>query len=267
MTAVALAADRNQKFRIALGAAVPFALGLEDVVRDGVDVGADALENVGAAVDHGVKQFHQHLLARHPRHAGPRQLVLDQGERPRLVIAHRHEAMAGEDEGHRRGLRRLGVGLAHQRRRHVARGVLYIETTGDLDLLHLVPRRHGDPGQILDRLVLGGGRIEEVDPHRVVRQRGEVVDGGFLQRRRRGNKHRKHGALRTALELTQEDLARFWQGLDDGRSTGGWNLWRTGGARVTWIRRPRQFAQKSAEIDTPCGKKATASVPQRGKRV
>ena len=39
------------------------AFGLEDVVGDLIDIGAGALQNVGAAVDHRVEQFHQHHFA------------------------------------------------------------------------------------------------------------------------------------------------------------------------------------------------------------
>ena len=92
-----------------------------------------------------------------PAATGARQLVFHQQERPRLVIAHGHQAMAGEDEGHRRGARIIGVGRAHQRRRHVARAVLDIEPAGNLDFLHVLPGRHRDPGQPLHRLVLGPG--------------------------------------------------------------------------------------------------------------
>jgi len=36
---------------------------------DLIDLGAGALQNVGAAVDHRVQQFHQHHFARYPGHA------------------------------------------------------------------------------------------------------------------------------------------------------------------------------------------------------
>ena len=74
---------------------------------------ADALQNVGAAVDHRVEQFHQHHFAGDAGRAGARQLVLHQRERLRLVIAHRHQAVAGEDEGHRRGARHVCVSDWH----------------------------------------------------------------------------------------------------------------------------------------------------------
>ena len=76
--------------------------------------------------------------------------------------------MAGKDEGDRRGLRRLGVRLAHQRRGHVARAVFDIEPAGDLDFLHLLARRHRDAEQLLDQLVFLHGRRDQVDPHGLV---------------------------------------------------------------------------------------------------
>ena len=63
-------------------------------MRDLVDLGADALLDVGGAVDHRVEQIHQHRFARHLGRAGARQFVLDDGERPRLVVAHGDQAVA-----------------------------------------------------------------------------------------------------------------------------------------------------------------------------
>ena len=94
-------------------------------------------------------------LAGDRRRAGARELVRDQRERLRLVVAHRDQLVAGQDEGDRRGFRRGGVGLAHQRRRHVARAVLQIEPARDLDLLHLLARRHRDAERAFEQLVLG----------------------------------------------------------------------------------------------------------------
>ena len=48
------------------------------------------------------------------------------------------------DEGDRRGFRRLGVGIAHQRRGHVARVIFHVEPAGNFDLLHFFARRHRD---------------------------------------------------------------------------------------------------------------------------
>ncbi len=65
--------------------------GLEDGMADRVDVGADALQNVGATVDHRVEQFQQHDLAVDAGSSAARQLVLHQHERFRQVVAHRHQ--------------------------------------------------------------------------------------------------------------------------------------------------------------------------------
>ena len=230
---IALAADRDQDVGIALGVAgARRALGLENFVADGVHVAAGALQNVGIAVDHRVEQLHQHHFAGDAGRAGARQLVLHQHERLRLVIAHGHQAMAGEDEGHRRGARIFGVRRAHQRRRHVARAVLDIEPAGNLDLLHVLPGRHRDPGQPLHRLVLRRGRFDEIDPDRALRQRGEIGGGDFLQRGFGGDEHRQHGGLRDwAGGPTQQDLARFWQALHDGALAAGRYLRRRDGGR------------------------------------
>jgi hypothetical protein len=179
---IALAADCDQDVGIALGVAgARGALGLENVVADIVHVAAGALQDVGVAVDHGIQKLHQHHFARDAGGAGAGQLVLHQHERFRLVIAHGDQAVAGEDKGHRGGARIFGVGRAHQRRRHVTRGILDIETARNLDFLHVLPGRHRDPGQPLHRLVLGRGRFYEIDPDRALRQRGQIVDANLFQ--------------------------------------------------------------------------------------
>jgi hypothetical protein len=60
--------------------------------------------------------------------------------------------------------RGLGVGLAHQRRGHVTRAVLDVETARDLDLLHLLARRHGDADDAFDKLVFVLGGLDEIEP-------------------------------------------------------------------------------------------------------
>ena len=97
-----------------------------------------------------------------------RQLVADDHERARLVVAHGGQTMAGENERHRGGLRRRGLGVAHQRRGHEARVMLDVEPARDLDLLHLLAGRDGDAEQPLDQLVLAGRGIDQIEPDRVV---------------------------------------------------------------------------------------------------
>ncbi len=193
---IPLAADRDQDLGISLGLAVARAFRLEDVVGNLIDFGAGALQNVGAAVDHRVQQFHQHHFARDPRHAGAGQLVLDEGKRLWLVVAHRDQAVTGQDEGDGRRFRHIGVGLAHQRRGHVTGAVLDIEPAGNLDLLHVFPGRHRDPGQPLNRAVLLHRGVQQVDPDRIVRQQCRLGGQQLLQGGFGGNKHRKHGQLR-----------------------------------------------------------------------
>ena len=148
-----------------------------------VDLGADALENVGGAVDHGVEQVHQHRFAGGALRAGAHQLVADDHERTRLVVAHRDQAVAREDERHRRGLGGVGIGLAHQRGRHVPGVVLDVEPAGDLDLLHLLARRDGDAEMALEQLVFRQGRQDEVEPDRGFRDVAIRRDRDALERR------------------------------------------------------------------------------------
>ena len=139
-----------------------------------------------------------------------------------------------------RGPRHVGVGLAHQRRGHVAGAVLDIEPAGNLDFLHVLPGRNRDPGQPLHRLVLLRRRLDEVDPDRIVRQRREVGGVGSSSGRIRqgtytesmGNsgtgavfvltrfltQNRHLTSLENAM-ATQRHLTRFWQALDDGALT------------------------------------------------
>ena len=202
---IALATDRDQDLGISLGLTVALALGLEDVVADLVDLGAAALQNVGAAVDHRVQQLHQHHLAGDRRGTGTGELGLDQAEGLRQVVAHRHQAVVAQDEGHWRGPGHVGIGVAHQRRGHVARAVLHIEPARNLDLLHVFAGRDGDTREPLHGLILGRARIDEVDPDRVLRYRRKILDDSLLEGELGGNKHRKHQTLqrscgrRTAL--------------------------------------------------------------------
>jgi hypothetical protein len=46
--------------------------------------------------------------------------------------------------------------------------MLDIEAARDLDLLHFLARRHGDPEQALDQFVLAGAGIDEIEPYGVL---------------------------------------------------------------------------------------------------
>ena len=216
---IALAADRDQDIGIALGlAGARRTFRLEDGMADRIDVGADALQNVGAAVDDRVEQFQQHGLAVDAGNGAARQLVLHQHERFRHIVTHRHQPMVRQDEGHRRDPRRFGIGRAHQTGGHVTRAVFGVEPARNLDLLHVLAGRHRDAGQPFDGVVLFGRRLDHVDPDRALRQRGKIGGSQLLQRGVGGDEHRKHEELRrTAREPTQQDLARFWQALHDRR--------------------------------------------------
>src|SRR5882724_9301492 len=74
--------------------------------------------------------------------------------------------IAGEDEGDCCGPGHVGVGLAHQRRRHVARGVFDVEAAGNLDFLHVLPGRHRDAREPLHGVILLRRRLDQIDPDR-----------------------------------------------------------------------------------------------------
>src|SRR5215813_1571727 len=109
-----------------------------------VDLRTNALEDVGGTVDDGVKQIHQNAFAADFGGARSSKLVFDNGEWPWIVIAHGYKTMTQENERDRGGLRSGRIRLAHERGSHVARAVLNIESTRDLDLLHLFAGRNGD---------------------------------------------------------------------------------------------------------------------------
>ena len=73
----------------------------------GVDLAADLLQDVRGAVDHGIEEIHHDGLAGDGRRALAGELGADDGERLGLLVAHRGQAMAGQDERHRRGPRHL----------------------------------------------------------------------------------------------------------------------------------------------------------------
>ena len=89
---------------------------------------------------------------------------------------------------------RLRIGAAQDARRHVARVVLVIEDLGRLDIGHLLPGRDLDAEMGLDEPVLLAGRLDQVDPQGVGRDR--------LARR-------QNGAVE-GLALRSGDLAGLW---------------------------------------------------------
>ncbi len=167
---VTAAPDRLEHLLETLATAHHAALGFQDRMGDAVDVAADLFQDIGGAIDHGVEQVHQHRLAGNVRRTQTRELGAYDREGLRLVVAHGDEAMPRKDESDRRGARYVGVGMAHQRRRHEPRAILHIEPAGDLDLLHFLARRQRDAERALDQLVLCGGRRIKIEPHGAVRE-------------------------------------------------------------------------------------------------
>ena len=151
-------------------------LGVENIARNLFDVIAHMLENVGEAVDHGVENVHHDGFAGRVRGTRALESMIDDDERARFVVANGDQAMAGENEGDRRGGRYLRVLMCHQRRGHVTRAVLDVEPAGDFDLLHFPQRGNRDAECVFDRLVLAGGRQFEIDPQRVLRKRNVSFD-------------------------------------------------------------------------------------------
>src|SRR5262245_39117617 len=103
--------------------------------------------------------------------------------------------MPRQNEGHRRCLGRVGVGLTHQGRGHVACTVLYIETAGDLDLLHLLARRHRYADDAFDQLILELRGLDQIEPDCAVRNLTTRGYRDALERRSMRNINRQHTRL------------------------------------------------------------------------
>ena len=152
-------------------------------MRDLVNIGADAFENIRGAVDHRIEDVHHYGLA--VRTFGghvARQPVGNDREGLRLVVAHRDQPVTRQNERNRGGFRALGIRLAHQRRGHVARAVFDVEPAGDLDLQHLFTGRNRDAECALDQLVFRERRGDEINPDRAFGKFGAVIDRHLLKR-------------------------------------------------------------------------------------
>src|SRR5262245_53295554 len=103
--------------------------------------------------------------------------------------------MPGQNKRHRCRLGRIGVGLTHQGRGHVACAVLHIEPAGDLGLLHLLARRHRYANDAFGQLILElSGRVQ-IEPDSAV---GNLITRGYrdaLKRRSLRNINRQHARL------------------------------------------------------------------------
>ena len=75
----------------------------------------------------------------------------------------------------------LRIGDAEDARRHVARVVLAIEDLGRLDIRHLLPGRDLDAEMALDEPVFLAGRLDEIDPERVGRDRLARRQNGAIE--------------------------------------------------------------------------------------
>ncbi len=143
----------------------------EDPAREPVDPLALELEHVGGAVDDGLDQPGQDRLAGQHHPGRPRRPVHEHPERLRIVVAHRGELVVAQDEGDAGEHRVVGIDPAQQSPGHVAGAVLDIEEFRGLDVLHLLPGRDRDAEERLDLVVLLAGRLDQVDPERVRRDR------------------------------------------------------------------------------------------------
>src|SRR5437667_8161251 len=148
---VAFAADRPQNLIIAAVGAFTFRL--EYVMGDLIDLPADALQNVGCAVDDGIKQVHQHRFPADRGRADAGKLVANDHEWARLFITDCYQPVPGQYEGNRRSLWVRGISLTHESGGHVARPILHIESTGNFDLLHFLAGRYRDADLVVEDLV------------------------------------------------------------------------------------------------------------------
>src|SRR5262245_37255274 len=83
---VAFFADCLEDFVVASAAIVAPGVRLENVVRDLIDLGPNAFQNVGRTIDHRVEQVHQYGFAGDGRRASTGEFAADNQERTRLVV-------------------------------------------------------------------------------------------------------------------------------------------------------------------------------------
>jgi hypothetical protein len=168
----------------------------ENVAREIVEIGADTLEHVGDPLG---KRFHDASQQRERAGARGRMLFGVGDEllkRLRIEVAIRHQARAGEDEGHRGRDRPIGVELRGDRRGHVERAVVLVQPVRGLDLLHFLARRHLDAQLALDQLLFVLRRLQQIEPDRLFRNLGRRAWRRATQALRLLQEDVQHAALR-----------------------------------------------------------------------
>ena len=84
-------------------------------MRDLVNLGADALKNVGGAVNHRIQEFDQNAFSGDARRTGTSELGRHPPKRAWFVVANGDELRVCKNKGDDRGFRLIRLGIVDQR--------------------------------------------------------------------------------------------------------------------------------------------------------
>lgn len=171
----------DQRLKVARLLGNGFGLVLEHVMRNGVNLIADALQRVSSAVDHRFDQAkHRHLAGGAGLGAFPLRFHRIGQERTRFGVAHRHQRLALQNEGNRRFDAAFGFDIGNNGHGHELRTVLAIQPVRKLDLGHFCFGRNFKIQSLLDKPHFFHGGIKQIQPKRI----------GALQRFQFSNCHK-----------------------------------------------------------------------------
>ncbi len=164
---ITLAAQLLQQLLIGTFAASLLRL-VKDMQRDGVNVTAGALQNIGQAVDHRLQQTQQ-------QRGWIRQLKISLGgtcresrKSTRIATAHGNQTFCCQHKTDRCHQSVIIIALCRQGRGHEIRPLLMIQATGNFNFLHFILGRNIDtqsPLQLTDNI---SRRIEQIDPDQLI---------------------------------------------------------------------------------------------------
>jgi hypothetical protein len=141
----------------------------EHRLRDGVEVGAETLQHVGAAVDEGFEQRREHAGAAVNRFVRVH-LRGDRIEGRQGGEAHGDEKIGRQDEACRRQERIGGVALRDQRGAQRDDAMIGDQPARRFDLAQRRDRGDAQAGAALGERAFVLGRVEQVDPEHALRQ-------------------------------------------------------------------------------------------------
>ncbi len=138
--------------------------GVEDAVREIVELHRGVFEDFGRTVGDGFQQAQQQADAGGAALRAALQRRLEEGKGARIVVAHRHDAVCREHEGDVGQRRAVAVGTAEDGGGHEDGAVFRVKAARGLDVLQVLARRHGNAEQAFDQRILGLGGAVHIDP-------------------------------------------------------------------------------------------------------